>query len=507
MSDSNSGKALQQLLDLEIISPSQRDLALNHSLAAELETLSDDSEVLFWLIIRDIFPEEDFKQFIQTETQNAWLAAEKDRQRLPILSATHAMLQKLKKGMNQSTIEQLFNDKLITPAQCDLAQANASEDEVFGTPAQALAWILMMGYVTPEEHDKLSFAIENEPAFAGAQSRAQTLAEAEALLKAIETAYHKVQVRAFWGEVFPGPGWLWIGGVILGLGGFIWYLVTPTAPPSCTSSEVEKALNSMMLTTSLNMVPRNPLTGLRESSSFNHIFVSDLTTVGYAKVDKTRGCLATLKLSRQESPFDYVEESPYAYTIGPKRDAEGKIETPEEFMIIGANPEIVTARFSNLTEEGDYAHQALPIGRNNLEKSFRAGADNVATAASGFTKAMVLAMGRLQKKPSSYTKTDANRKREIAEVEPVGECQPLIAGKSYRCPLMIERNNPLMAAITGGGHSILQGNFTFELKKNHWQVSDNFTNEFAAAVSKSRGEVNTDPGTEDPAPAASAVTE
>lgn len=499
MSGSNSGKALQQLLDLAIISPGQRDLALNHPLAAELETLSDDSEVLFWLITRDIFPEEDFKQFIQTETQSAWLATEKDRQRLPILSATHALLQKLKKGMNQSTIEQLLNDKLITPAQCELAQANASEDEVFGTPAQALAWILMMGYVTPEEHEKLRLAINNEPAFAGAQSRAQTLTEAEALLKAIETAYHKVQVRAFWGEVFPGPGWLWIGGVVLGLAGFIWYLVTPTAPPSCTSSDVKKTLDRMMLMTNIEVRSRNPLSGLRESSASDYISIRNLKTVGYAKADKTRGCLATLTSGG--------EENPYAYTIGPKRDAEGKVESPEEFMIIGANPEIVTARFGNLTEEGDYAHQALPIGRNNLEKAFRAGADDVSKAASDLTNAMILAMGQLQKKPSSYTKTDTNREREIAEVEPVGECQPLVAGKSYRCPLMIERNNPLMAAITGGGNTILQGNFTFELKNNHWQVSANFANEFATAVSKSRGELNTDPVTEASAPAASAVAE
>lgn len=492
MSDLTPSNALQQLLDLEIITSDQRDLALGHARAAELETLTNISEVLFWLITRDIFPEEDFMQFVQTEAQSAWLGTEKDRQRLPIISATHAMLQQLKKGMNLNTLEQLFSDQLITKPQHELAQANVSEDEVFGTPEQALAWMIMMGFITQQELDLLRTNLHSDSAFAGNPSKIQTLTAAEDLVKTIETAIHKANVRAFWGEVFPGPGWMWIGGTILAVAGFIWYVLTPTEPPSCSSSEVQKSLDTMMLMQSIETNTRNPLRALREEGSSNYVAVRNIETVGYAKVDKIRGCLATLKSKD--------DEAPYAFTIGPKREANGTVSKPEEFMIIGANPEIVKARFGHLTAEGNYAHQAQPIGRSNLEKAFRTGFDRLSPQSPDNRNALALALGQLQKKESSFTQTDANRQREIAEIEPVGECKPLEVGKRYLCPLMIERNNPVLAATMGDGNSILQGSFTFELKNNEWQITDNFGKEFVSAS----GNNSVD---KDMEPAASAVTE
>lgn len=502
MSDLTPSNALQQLLDLEIITSSQRDLALGHTRAAELDTLTNISEVLFWLITRDIFPEEDFMQFVQTEAQNAWLGTEKDRQRLPIISATHAMLQQLKKGLNLSTLEQLLNDKLITTSQHELAQANVSEDEVFGTPEQALAWMIMMGFITQQELALLRASLQSDSAFAGNASKIQTLAGAEALVNTIETAMHKANVRAFWGEVFPGPGWMWIGGAVLAVVGFFWYALTPTEPPSCTSSDTRKTLDNMIFRSQLDANISQQSLLHPEERHHDYVSITNIQNVGYAKVDKIRGCLATLKSGD--------DETPYAFTIGPKPVAEGEKSNPDEFLVIGADPDIVKARFSNISADGNYAQQAAPIGRVNLEKAFRAGAASL--SADGSASAMARAMQQLQPQKSGLSETDANREREIAEVEPIGACQPIEAGKRYRCPLMIERNDPLLAAIGRDSNTVIKSDFTFEQDPSSktWKVSDNFAKEYVESITKGRlgllKETESSDGNEAP-PAASAVSQ
>lgn len=502
MSNLTPSNALQQLLDLEIISSHQRDLALGHERAAELDNLTDISEVLFWLITRDIFPEEDFMQFVQTEAQNAWLGTEKDRQRLPIISATHTMLQQLKKGLNLTTLQQLLSDQLITAAQHELAQANVSEDEVFGTPEQALAWMIMAGFISPKELERLRTALQSEAAFAGNTTKIQTLDAAEALVKTIETAMHKANVRAFWGEVFPGPGWMWIGGVVLAVAGFLWYALTPTEPPSCTSSDTRKTLDNMIFRSQLDANISQQSLLHPEERHHDYVSITNIQNVGYAKVDKIRGCLATLKSGD--------DETPYAFTIGPKPAAEGEKTNPDEFLVIGADPDIVKARFSNIGADGNYAQQAAPIGRANLEKAFRAGASSL--SADGSASAMARAMQQLQPHKSGLSETDANREREIAEVEPIGSCQAIDAGKRYRCPLMIERNDPLLAAIGRDSNTVIKSDFTFELDPNSktWKVSDSFAKEYMESITKGRlgllKEAESSDSNEAP-PAASAVNQ
>lgn len=511
MSDPTLSNKLQQLLDLEIINTNQRDQALNHPQTAELDKLESLSEVLFWLINQRIYPLEDFEQFLLTESQSAWLGTEKDRQRLPIIAETHAILRYVRTQLNLKILNQAVTDKLINEIQQTRAESNLPDDVVFGSTAELLAWAIVMEYITPQELETLRSSIAAEPNFAGAQMRTETLAGAELQVKTIISTIEKATNRAMWKELFSGSGWMWAGGAILAFAWLFWPTGSTTrpekeadSPPACTSAVVQKTLDNMMLRARLeSSVGQRELLN-PEATTKSYLFVQKPIEVGYAKVDHTRGCLATLNSSGVESP--------YAFTISPQPIAPGEKQNLDDFIVIGADPDIVKARFSNITAEGNYAQLALPIGRKNLDLAFRAGVEHFEANSSDHAVDLAKAMQQLRPKKSILSKTDANREREIAEIEPTAPCQTLEKDKRYRCPLMIERNDPLLAAIGRNSNTIIKSDFTFELDPSSktWKVSDSFAKEYVESITKGRLGLLKDTESSDSneaPPAASAVSQ
>lgn len=83
--------------------------------------------------------------------------------------------------------------------------------------------------------------------------------------------------------------------------------------------------------------------------------------IGYAPATRQRGCSATLELGK--------ERMPYAYTIAPSKGDEGG------YTITGAEPAMVEARYGRIGPDGNFGNKAEPVGRDNVERAFRAGVE------------------------------------------------------------------------------------------------------------------------------------
>ena len=178
---------------------------------------------------------------------------------------------------------------------------------------------------------------------------------------------------------------------------------------------------------------------------------------GYASSHNIRGCLATIALDG--------EKMDYAYTVA--RDDSG---SKRRISYVGAQPLLVKTRFGTI-EDGDFAQQAKPLGREALEKAFRAGMDG----------ARILP----QPRPAFSLTQSMERTREIAEIEPLAPCREISPGV-YSCRLLIERNDALLGMLNGGSAVMQEGEFTFQRDAagNGWSVTPQFAGELRQAKIK-----------------------
>ena len=140
---------------------------------------------------------------------------------------------------------------------------------------------------------------------------------------------------------------------------------------------------------------------------------------------------------------------------------------------VGAQPLLVKTRFGTI-EDGDFAQQAKPLGREALEKAFRAGMDG----------ARILPRPR-----QAFSLTQSmERTREIAEIEPLAPCKEISSGV-HSCRLLIERNDAVLSMLNGGSAVMLEGDFTFQRSSeesagNGWSVTPQFAFELRQAKIK-----------------------
>lgn len=151
----------------------------------------------------------------------------------------------------------------------------------------------------------------------------------------------------------------------------------------------------------------------------------------------------------------------------------------------GASPAIVEARFGHIDDGGRFAHNAAPIGRAELERAFRDGVDQLSAASP---PGMLLLRQKMTGRIGIPGISAPERLREIAEVEPVASCRELKAGSAYSCPLLVERNDPQLAAIGASADTLLEGEFAFERDgaDGRWVMADGFAESFAKAVAAAR---------------------
>jgi len=444
---------LYALRDAGIVSPAQYRRALAHPLFNELAGHSDPADYLVWLVCRDIMSEDQLQQ-AGAQVASTLTGDELERHQQTVATALQKV-ERLRDSLNVGHFDTLAAEALITPAEREEALKHIAPDHLLASPAAALAWMALSGVIGAE---RLSAAAVRS-ASGGAQ-QAAILTEASDL-----HAKARAEVKgAVLDTLFPGPRWLWIGAPVLVVAYVIWNVVRPVSVPTCTDANVARTVANMMLRASIGARIANPLQALHQAPSTPT--VHDIKEVGLATETGTRGCVAKLNLAETEIP--------YAFTIAPAKGDK------DAYIVTGAEPAIVQARYGHLDAKGAFANKAEPVGRAEVERAFRSGADS-------------LKMGRTPpggagEKSNPLSTPAPERTREIAEIEPLEPCREVKPGTVYSCRLLIERNDPLLDAIGAGSGTLIDSAFTFERDgtTGPWRVSANFADEYVRAVAKAR---------------------
>jgi hypothetical protein len=442
MSNDHRSSALRDLQQLGLLSESQHLEADSHPRLTELADQPTPQATLEWLLRTGIV---DARGVLDaTRLYRRDLDAETS-------AARRALVADTLRQINQQSVDALLAEALITQEIHQIISASLMTDRALLTPAATMALVIEAQMLPWDEYQ----ALQARPASQRSAAANAILAETAVLVE----ERHRERKREFWAQVFPGPRWLYVAGAPLLIGALFWYVTPSSALPDCASDEARKTLNGTIIAS----VVSNP-TSL-DGGGFPSI--SGLQEVGYNKVRAMRGCTGRMKLDEDTRPFAYVIER------NPDRQKGG-------FVLSGADPDIITARFGKLGANGDFLYQAEPIGRSGLEQAFRAGAaafnDNPASQRLG-------AMAR-NVAGQSASDTDAHPRRE-SDVEPLGACRAQKPGNGYTCPLLFEWHNPLMAMLGHNDRQVLRGEFTFEPNAAGtvpaWRVSSKFAEEFDRA--------------------------
>lgn len=224
-------------------------------------------------------------------------------------------------------------------------------------------------------------------------------------------------------------------GAVLGTAYFLfsWY----NAIPSCASGRVRESIQSTVWH-ALRADDRNVVPALPR--------VLKAQEIGHATARRERGCIATVRAGE--------ELLSYAYIVSP-RDSR-KVT----FQVTQAHHLLVAARFGNLDRDGDFAHKAEPIGRENLERALHSALDT----------------------PNLFTTRSL-----ISQVEPLGACRPMGGEGRYACKVMLQLGSPAQdGARTSFG--IVQAEFTFERAAGQpeWRAAGDTYSRYLRAVLEAR---------------------
>ena len=452
MTSDSQASTLSALRDAGIVSPAHYQRALAHPQFDQLAAHTDPGDCLAWLVCSDIMSEDELKQAF-TEMEARYTGDELERHRDTFVRAVQ-MVEGVR-NLNRQHVDALVAETLITPEERDQALQHMTPENITTSPAAALAWMALAGVID----DKRLSAAAVRSASDGT-TRAGILAEAGAIHARTRAAVKGAVLDA----IFPGPRWLWIGVPVLVVAFMVWNAVRPRTVPSCTDSDVARTINNMMLRASIGARIDNPLQAMHQAPSTPT--VKDIKEVGLASETGIRGCLAKLKIDE--------DEVPYAFTIAPTKGDK------DNFIVTGAEPAIVQARFGHLDAKGGFLNKAEPIGRAELERAFRSGADNMNMGRPSY--------GPERNKNNPFSTSAPERTREIAEIEPLAPCREVKAGTVYSCRLLVERNDALLDAIGNGAGTLIDSEFTFERDgaAGPWRVSANFPEEYARAVTAAR---------------------
>ncbi|MYM91306.1 hypothetical protein GTP91_29535 [Rugamonas sp. FT82W] len=447
---------LDTLHSIGIITAGQRRRALADPGASDVAAMDSMSDQLVWMIQRDIVTPDDMAHACtRIETSHG---AEEAARHMEIISETLAKYLGARERVNRDTLGTLASAALITQAELDRILPHVPQNLLLESPGAALVWMARTGHISGGRLKTF-----RRDGAAGDMRRAAILQEVERLDRE-----HNDAVTAYWRALLPGPVWMWIAVPLLAFSVYIWHTVTPSAAPGCTDKDISRTLDGLMLRASIDQ----RVSAMRPGAEATLPAVSGIKEVGYASEPRIRGCKATLTIDKTETA--------YAFTIEPS--APGK----QDFAVVGASPAIVEARFGHLTADGKFINKAEPVGRAEAERAFRAGVDNMMAAAfpAGRRAMPELPLSHLPKLSTS----SPERSREIAEVEPLAPCREIAAGTTYSCRLLVERNDPLLAALGRDGSTTLEGDFVFERDgaTGPWHMAEGFDEAFVNAVAASR---------------------
>jgi hypothetical protein len=433
--------ALRKLQQLHLLSEQQQFEASGHTRLTDLAEQPTLHATLEWLLRAGIVDAPNLLEETRRYRRDVDVEASTARRVLVVETLRH---------INQQSVDALLAEALIDQSIHQIISESLMTDRALLTPAATMTLVVESHMLPWDEYR----ALLARPASQRSAAANAILAETAALV----AQRHRDMKRAFWAEVFPGPRWMYIVGAPLMLGAAFWYVKSSIALPGCASEEARKTLNSTIMMSLMD--DRN-----RFGGSFP--LIGDFREVGFNKVRDMRGCSAQMTVEKDTRPFAYV------IARDPDQPKNG-------FVLRGADPGIVTARFGTMAADGDFVHQAAPIGRSSLEQAFRTG--TAALEEDPGNRRLASVMRSLAGKP---TAAEAEEPRRDTDIEPLGACRALTPGASYTCPLLAEWDNPLMEMLGRSDRQVLRGDFTFEPNAagaaQPWRVSANFKAEIDRA--------------------------
>ena len=421
--------SVEALNVLKLLTRRQREQALAHPDLPQLAIGTPLPDTLMWLYQRQIVTSEDVTSLLSSVARH--FSGDELALRLSIL-------QQLVEALNRVSLDHLRDETLITPELYQRALAHLPGDVLLPTPGEALNWMLHVGLLPRAEFKSMSQRIGS----GGSDEAKRMVQHAQA-----RQDEHKKAVRGvILDGLFPGSRLIWVIVAPLAVTGMVWYVVSGNSVPECDASDT--------ITTVTRMLNKAAPEGTGKAS------LHDVKEAGYASSHNIRGCLATIMLDG--------EKMDYAYTVA--RDDSG---SKRRISYAGAQPLLVQARFGAI-EDGDFAQQAQPLGREALEKAFRDGMEGT----------------RMMPRPrQAFSLTQSmERTREIAEIEPLAPCKEISPGV-YSCRLLIERNDAVLSMLNGGSAVMQEGDFTFKRSSEEsagkgWSVTPQFAGELRRATVK-----------------------
>jgi hypothetical protein len=453
MTNPVSSTPLATLEGAGIITAEQHARALAEpTLVSDLRGRTSLADHLIWMRGMGIIDEAMLKQ-AEAHVTASFSGAERTRYLTAIEDASGWLVDP--EELQKACFRRLVDAGWITEAEYDRALAAIGPDEVVITgPGGVLAWMVGRDIIEIERLNTVRAAGNPD----GDPEKAAMLADLEEML----TRPARLARRR----------WAWGAGTLLVAGFVAWLVFWPASAPGCATGGTRSTIERLFLASSLDridtMQPDEPITRPE---------VGRINEVGYASAARIRACKTTVKLDG--------DSIPYAFTIAPA--PEGK----SDFVITGAQPAIVEARFRHIDADGNFGNKAEPLGRAEVERAFRAGVESGSARLAGLvpqTPPFDVENAVRRKFGLSYDAPE--RKREIAEVEPLGPCRAVEGDKVYRCRLLVERNEPLLAALGRDASMLLDGEFTFERDgtSGQWRTTEGFRAELNKAIVASRSE-------------------
>ena len=448
MNDTSSAMHFDGLLAAGIITPAQHMTALTHASAYELSGKPSLVEHLVWLIRRDIVDEDELLEAGERSAERCT-----PEQAACYNEAIDTALELCLNDAEKAGLAKLAGAGVITQDECRRALAAIGPDEmVLAGKGGLLSWMQERGVIDAKRLQAIRKAVAADP------TRAAALAQVNNTISVLIIT-----------EPSAARPWLGLGVVLLLAAGVGWLVWRPASVPDCTEGGTRRSIEQLFLGASLEHIDR-----MKPDRPIPTPNVAGLSEVGYASAARVRACKATVHLDGKETP--------YTFTIAPA--PEGK----KGFVMTGANAAILAARFGNIDGDGNFGNKAEPLGRAEVERAFRAGVDagvpnyGAAPATPGFD------VNSAVRRKFGLSYDAPERTREIAEVEPLAPCRPVDGGKAYSCRLLVERNDPVMAALGGESGTLLDAEFTFEREgaAGPWRTAAAFQTELAYAIAAAR---------------------
>lgn len=377
---------------------------------------------------------------------------------------------------NRNVLAALVEASVISRSQLERAEARLPADRVFDSPAAALHWMMLASehVLLPHEVRIIRESAARDAMDPSAADRVAIVAQAEASL----AAAGRLPARRSPDEVLGGQS---AGSVLRGIatavlvGTSVWHLLSAGAAPTCDDPDVGAKLGLAMSQAQTEAPSPYAMANPAHEARASRPQLVHPREVGYAKAVKWRGCLASIKVDDVELPV--------AYVLRPQHEGDG------DFVVAGANADIVQARFSHIDAAGNFSNTAAPVGRAALEQAIRDGVDKFNSDAPSGADARAMALLQRERNGLPHlAHTDPDREREIADLEPNGPCRELVAGTRYSCNVLLERNDRFAAALGLGGTTASSADFTLERASAGapWRVSDQFAAQYIEAKGSSR---------------------